>query len=1728
MATNLLGLSDGWLAWGDFNNDGRLDLIASGQDPSYAIHTLVYSNAGNGTFVLPPTSLPPVFFTPTLWGDYDNDGRLDLLMGGNIYHNEGDGVLSLAVSLPNVNGAPTAWGDFNNDGRLDVLATDTNGLSILYWNTGTNFVASAQSFFPTLSSFSSISVADFDNDGWLDLLLCDSFGSYLFRNVGYGSFAYLGSILPGINVGGAPLADFDGDGKVDLFLNGAGQATLYRNTGTNTFINAGNLFSGLYSSTAAWGDFDSDGRADLWASGSPTGSSTVSRLFRNAPDGFVNSGFALPVMYYPAVAWGDFNNDGTLDVACSGWGVNGPEMHIFRNDGTPSNAPPAAPTSLNAVQSSDLVTFSWQAASDPNQTGSHTYNVRIGTTPGAIDVLSPMANTATGWRLLPQRGNAGERLFAIFNLPPGTDYYWSVQAIDNGFAGGPFASEGSFYVDTVPVISAIADQIIQFSTSTPPLPFTIGDFETPPDQLLLSAASSNTNLLPLARIILDRAGSNCTVTLNPTPLNVGTSLVSIVVADPQGRSASNTFLLRVTNTAPTISHSPDIRVRPSSTVPPIAFIIGDTETPGSQLTLTFTFSNTNLVTSWLATGSDSNRVLTLTVKPNQRGTCLISMVVRDPVGAGATNAFTLQVADFDLQASSLPNVDQGGVEWGDFNNDGKLDVLIWGNLPGVGAICRIYRNDGTNGFTDTATGLPGVTGGVAKWGDFDNDGYLDVLIANSASKAVYRNTHTGSFTNIGAAFTGGSLLTGGWVDYDNDGKLDVFLSTSTGTKLYHNNANGTFSDGGVSLPATVNGAATWGDYDGDGDLDLALSGISISGKREPGSAIYRNDGNGIFTDIGAGLQSVGKGSLAWGDFDQDGRLDLLLTGINGNNYYTRLYRNNGDDTFTVVATNIANVHVSAGVWGDFDNNGLPDIFLTGLAAGPGGIGSFIYHNNADGTVTNTSEPLLGTYWSGAAWGDFDGDGALDILYCGTTNGLTSGAGTVLYHNAAAAISNTLPTAPSGLTLLPNQILSWSQGSDLETTNPAGLTYNLRIGTTPGGIDVLVPDADVSTGQRRVARFGNVGATARWRASLPYGTYYWSVQTIDTAFAGSPFASEASFSVTNLRPVMSAVTNRIVSYNTSTPIPIFIGDFESDASMLVLTASSANTNLVPLNSLAFSGSGTNRMLVVTPAANRVGTAKITVAVTDPGGLSSDTSFVLTVTNYPPALSVIADQHTPLARPTPPVPFTVSDTETAVAALSLSAVSGNTNLLPVANIVFGGSGSNRTVTFLPVGPNPGTANITITVTDTLGATASRTLVLTVERFSLIATNLVAATRGKLAWGDFDNDGWLDLAISGAQTSSLDAAGIVYRNVAGSFVSAFTNNDGTWVDSAVTWADFNGDGWLDLAFMGRNTGLGLYSNNRLSGFDRFGIGYLVHSGSMVWGDVDNDGAPDLLAAGATGVFGVNFAQLMRNDQSPYWLGSTAASFTPVSGASVTFADFDNDGDLDILLSGLPTGSTNGITILYRNDGALDFTVSPLSLPGLYNSAAAWSDYDNDGWADFAICGTTGSTNLTLLFHNNHDGTFTQVNAGLPDVQLGSLAWGDFDNDGFPDLLLTGTTNGTTTGAITAIFRNNHNSTFTDIQAGLPGVSNGHAAWGDFDNDGNLDIALEGSSGSTWFSRVYRNSTLAPHTPPLPPSSPTAVLSNGVVTFEWSPPPGQMPGWTYNLRVGRTPGGNEVLPSQ
>ena len=148
----------------------------------------------------------------------------------------------------------------------------------------------------------------------------------------------------------------------------------------------------------------------------------------------------------------------------------------------------------------------------------------------------------------------------------------------------------------------------------------------------------------------------------------------------------------------------------------------------------------------------------------------------------------------------------------------------------------------------------------------------------------------------------------------------------------------------------------------------------------------------------------------------------------------------------------------------------------------------------------------------------------------------------------------------------------------------------------------------------------------------------------------------------------------------------------------MSGSSNNTSLIPNANIVFGGSGANRTVTVTPAANQSGSATITVTVSD-GVLTANDTFVVTVNavNDPPTITPIADQTINLNSNTGPLSFTVGDVETPAASLSVSGSSNNTTLVPNANIVFGGSGANRTVTVTPVTSLAGSATITVTVSD-----------------------------------------------------------------------------------------------------------------------------------------------------------------------------------------------------------------------------------------------------------------------------------------------------------------------------------------------------------------------------------------------------------------------------------------------
>jgi hypothetical protein len=485
----------------------------------------------------------------------------------------------------------------------------------------------------------------------------------------------------------------------------------------------------------------------------------------------------------------------------------------------------------------------------------------------------------------------------------------------------------------------------------------------------------------------------------------------------------------------------------------------------------------------------------------------------------------------------LTGVSGGTVAWGDYNSDGKLDILFTGcatwdssTSSCTRAIAKVYRNNGDGTFTDIGASLTGVFWGAVAWGDYNNDGKLDILLEGCATwnqstftcttiAKVYRNNGDGTFSDIGAGLTGAAFGTVAWGDYDNDGRLDILSTTDSGSfaKVYRNNGDGTFSENtGAQLGSVgVWGAsAAWGDYDSDGRLDILLEGCFASDTNGCSSAIakvYRNNGDGTFSEVtSANLTGVSDGSVAWGDYNSDGKLDILLTGIPpfpNNVSVSKVYRNNGDGTFSEDASADLTGVAGSAAWGDYNSDGRPDILLAGSFYSSSTV-TEVYRNNGGGTFSEVTNANLSSIpGDSAAWGDYNNDSRLDILVTNSSSNST----TKIYRNETAT-PDSAPSAPIGLasSVSGSRVtLSWDAASDT-TTPAAALTYNLRVGTTPGGSQIASPMA-LSSGLGLLPQMGNVQeGTDAILENLPNGTYYWSVQAIDSSFAGSPFATEETF------------------------------------------------------------------------------------------------------------------------------------------------------------------------------------------------------------------------------------------------------------------------------------------------------------------------------------------------------------------------------------------------------------------------------------------------------------------------------------------------------------------------------------------------------------------------------------------------------------------------------------------
>jgi len=467
--------------------------------------------------------------------------------------------------------------------------------------------------------------------------------------------------------------------------------------------------------------------------------------------------------------------------------------------------------------------------------------------------------------------------------------------------------------------------------------------------------------------------------------------------------------------------------------------------------------------------------------------------------------------------SGLDSLAYSWAAWGDYDKDGDLDVVLAGQPGSTIPEMKIYRND-SGSFHDIHANLKGVSYSSAEWGDYDNDNDLDLLVTgldslgNPVTK-IYRND-SGIFTDINANLPAVGDGQATWGDYNNDGRTDILLAGSMKARILRNDGNGQFTDIDAHLVNVESATVAWGDYDNDGQLDALVGGDTGS---ETITKLYHND-HGNFVEDSVGFIGLSSGKALWADLNNDGKPDLL---INGNHSYVEgmfeIYQNMGNGQFTLIDNYNFNVDKSSVDVADYDNDGLLDIILTGQILGCGGTAvTMLYHNEGYFIFIDQSTLIPGTKNGSVQFGDYDNDGYPDLLFTGLDP--FNAPVTSIWRNNQAShpfAENTPPDPPVSLTSTVSGSsvrLGWTRGKDDQTPKP-GETFNLFVGTAPDSVNIVSPMSDIATGFRRIASKGNANADTVWTINdLAPGQYFWSVQAVDNGFLGSAFAPKQTFTV----------------------------------------------------------------------------------------------------------------------------------------------------------------------------------------------------------------------------------------------------------------------------------------------------------------------------------------------------------------------------------------------------------------------------------------------------------------------------------------------------------------------------------------------------------------------------------------------------------------------------------------
>ena len=898
--------------------------------------------------------------------------------------------------------------------------------------------------------------------------------------------------------------------------------------------------------------------------------------------------------------------------------------------------------------------------------------------------------------------------------------------------------------------------------------------------------------------------------------------------------------------------------------------------------------------------------------------------------------------------------------------------------------------------------LPPMINAKYAWGDIDSDGDMDLAVMGNANEIflqIYKNNDTAFIelldrTKVPQVYRG----TIKFADIDNDGDIDLFVSgqkttntSNLGAYLFKNDGKAIFTNVELaSVISTRDGDAAFGDHDNDGDLDLALSGIDATGKSI--LKLYNNSGLGIFTQetrffsATTGPSNISYADIAWVDYDNDGDQDLIYTGVTSM-IYGGVVRN------TLISDSSTTASGNQVLFSDFSmkdsNFDLADLNSDGnvdmVISGTGGT-KIIYNQNIKTSSMNLGSisTLIDSVAGKVKLADYDNDGDIDILLAGTDN--LANPKTIFYVNSGDGRN----FVKKSYEIIPNLDLAGFSWADYDNDRDLDLVISGQKPSSQGGnviseIYSFEPEKDnYAPDPPKNVKLINYGDG---RVLLN-----WDHATDDLNPPGTLnyLVKIGSFGLNgNISAPITVVESNIKGGNLLNPEAVLV------------YSNRYFTQLDP---------GKYYILVQSVDYNKL-TSKF-----------SDTLF-FTLT-YP---WKIVNQ----------------------GGIVDGTIGGNTNFSAKwsdidrdndYDFIYGGNlyESNK-VNYKPaIYPNN-------------------------------ASGLLNSMINPLIkWTDLSQDGIPDLIVSSSELiTPLNANNEKFR------LNVFLN------DTSVTSID---------PITKQVTGKGRLTRVSIPSSDSIFLGNTKFKIS----DINNDGKPDIL-----------FAGLNKNTESRVHVFSTGTlpsdtstsikfRFTPLNtnldslllsqesaDLLFDFGDIDKDNDNDFVTI-YKTGTGKNLARVYLNNGFDSLSGKIMFKENtryvfepMENATLDLVDFDKDGDLDLITTGRSFLSGKQFAFYETRDSSFVRISTNIIPFDNGKMAFGDLNNDGFIDLIYSGIREGVGFISKIALF-SPINKTFTEqAQFFLGNFDNLNIEFGDFDGDNDLDVLLFGKekpSGKQVF-RVYKN---------------------------------------------------------